>query len=70
MSVEGSLILHRCQSNWAAIVPRQRAAATTHSACSSPSTSLPRRPQEYLGSYVSDEAGRLVFREGLLVQVK
>ena len=25
--------------------------------------------QEYLGSYVSDEAGRLVFREGLLVQV-
>lgn len=24
--------------------------------------------QEYLGSYVSDESGRLVFREGLLVQ--
>ena len=26
--------------------------------------------QEYLGSYVSDESGRLVFREGLLVQVR
>ena len=28
----------------------------------------PPHPQEYLGSYVSDETGRLVFREGLLVQ--
>ena len=29
---------------------------------------LPTGVQEYLGSYVSDEHGRLVFREGLLVQ--
>lgn len=26
--------------------------------------------QEYLGSYVSDESGRLIFQEGLLVQVR
>lgn len=30
---------------------------------------LPAVLQEYLGSYVSDESGRLVFQEGLLVQV-
>ena len=26
-----------------------------------------RKAQEYVGSYVTDEAGRLVFREGALV---
>lgn len=31
-------------------------------------TIITRTLQEYLGSYVSDESGRLVFREGLLVQ--